>query len=122
MISGSLPHTHRCRCIQSRLQSHAKRRFELNPFPLTLASHVGKMFCFTGIDWQIFWSRVFADDHPCVNVLLWADEKPAALLNVVERVSRADSRFHRHHDTPTASSDFAFERGVFAKEMIHQTF
>src|SRR5438132_13943868 len=80
------------------------------------------MFCFAGIDWQIFRPRVFADDHPFVNVLLWANEKPAAFLNIVERVSRADSRFHRHHHTTTASSDFAFERRVFAKEMTQQSF
>src|SRR5205814_9596450 len=65
---------------------------------------------------------IFSDDHSFVNALLWANEKPAALLNIVERVSRADSRFHRHHHTTTASSDFAFERRVFAKQMTHQTF
>src|SRR5437899_11316355 len=80
------------------------------------------MFCFTGIDRQVFRARVFADDHSFVNILLWADEKPTALLNVVERVSRAYSQFHRHHHATTASSDFAFERRVFAKEMTHQSF
>src|SRR5512132_2579877 len=80
------------------------------------------MFCFTWIDRQIFRPRVFADDHSFVNILLWADEKPAALLNIVERVSRAYSQFHRHHHTTTASSDFAFERRVFAKQMTHQSF
>src|SRR4029453_12289448 len=80
------------------------------------------MFCFTRIDRQIFRPSVFADDHSFVNILLWADEKPAALLNIVERVSRAYSQFHRHHHTTAASSDFAFEWRVFAKEMTHQSF
>src|SRR5262249_52767937 len=86
-------------------QTHAKRRFELNPFAFALASHVGEMFCFAGIDWQILRSRVFADDHSRIDVFLRADEKPPAFLNVVERVSCAYARFHRDHHTTTASSD-----------------
>src|SRR5439155_19962002 len=78
--------------------------------------------CFPGIDWQIFRSRVFADDHSRVNVLLRADKKPSAFLNIVERVSRADSRLHRHHYTTTASCEFTFEWRVFAKEMTHHSF
>src|SRR5207237_8582140 len=103
-------------------QSPSKRRFQLDALTLTLRTHCVDMFCFAGIDWQISRARVFTDDHPFVNVLLWADEKPAAFLNVVERVGRADSRFHRHHHTTTTSSDFAFERRVFAKKMTHQSF
>src|SRR5437763_10046717 len=80
------------------------------------------MFRFAGIDWQIFRSRVFAHDHSLVNVLLRSDKKPAALLNVIERVSHADSRFHRHHHTTTASTNLALERRVFAEQMTHQSF
>src|SRR5260370_34966995 len=80
------------------------------------------MFCFAGVAGQILGSGVFADDHPCVNVFLRTDEEAAALLNVVERVRRANSRFHRHHHTSTASSDFTLERRVFTKEMTHESF
>src|SRR5207249_3207904 len=45
-----------------------------------------------------------------------------AFLNIVESVSRADSRFHRYHYPTTASSDFALKWRVFAKKMTHQTF
>jgi hypothetical protein len=52
---------------------------------------------------------------------LWPNEKPTALLNTVERISSADPGFHRHHYTTPASSDFPFERRVFAKKVTHQT-
>ena len=90
MISASLPHTHRCRCIQSRVPNSCTAALRAESFAFTLAPHVGKMFCFTGIDRQIFRSRVFADDHSGIDVFLRTDEKPAAFLNVVERVSRAN--------------------------------
>src|SRR5437867_10375481 len=80
------------------------------------------MFSRAGVHWQISWPRVFADDHSFVNVFLRSDEKPAARLDIVERVSSADSIFHRHHHSTTASANLAFEGGIFAKKMTHQPF
>src|SRR5439155_21636238 len=80
------------------------------------------MFCFAGVDGQIFGSRVFADDHPCVNVFLWTDEEAAAFLNVVERVCRAKSLFHRYLLDLTESSDLIFERRVFTLEWCLEYF
>src|SRR5438034_11546552 len=71
---------------------------------------------------QIFGSRVFSDDHSDINVFLRSNKEPAALLNVIERISHAYSRFDRHHHTATASANFAFERRVFAKQVTHQSF
>src|SRR4029077_13191026 len=71
------------------------------------------------IDWQIFGTPVFADDHSFVNVLLWTNEKTAALLNVVECVSSADPGLHRNHHTAAATTHIAFEWRVFAKKMTH---
>src|SRR4029077_7379466 len=85
-------------------------------------THVRKMFRLAGIHWQIFWPRVLAYDHSFVNVFLWLDEKPAARLDLVERVSSADSIFHRHHHSATAPTNLALEGGIFAKKMTHQSF
>src|SRR5581483_8276050 len=101
------------------LEAHAQRGFKLNPFTFALASHVGEVFFPARIDWQILQSRVFTYDHSFVNVLLRSNEKPAALLNAVKRISSADPRFHRHHHTASASADFTLERRVFAKEVTH---
>src|SRR5262249_43954504 len=96
--------------------------FKLNPFTFALASHVGKVFFPARIDWQILQSCIFAYNHSFVNVLLRPNEKPTALLNAVECVSSADSRFHRHHHPASASADFALERCVFAKKVTHYSF
>src|SRR6266404_1780891 len=101
--------------LDRTLETHAERRFQLNPFAFALAAHVGKMFSLARIDRQIFWPRVFAHDHPLVNVFLRSDEQPAALLNVIERVSHADSRFHRYHHAAAAAANLALEWCVLTK-------
>src|SRR6476660_1570716 len=101
------------------LQSESEWRFKLNPFAFALAAHVGEVLFLAWIDWQIFRSRVFAHDHSFVNVLLRTNEKPAALLNIVERVSSADPGFHRHHHAAPAPANLALEWRVFAEEMTH---
>src|SRR5206468_12664363 len=103
------------------LQGHPQWRFQLNSLAFALAAHVGKVLFPARIDWQVLRARVFAYYHSLVDVLLRPNEKPAALLNTVEGVSSADPGFHRHHHTTTASTDFAFERRVFAKKVTHQS-
>src|SRR5262245_34034359 len=65
------------------LQRHSEWRFKLYSFAFALAAHVGKVLLLAWIDRQIFRAGVFTYNHPFVNVLLRANEKPAALLNVV---------------------------------------
>src|SRR5207302_2393457 len=96
--------------------------FQLDAFAFTLRTHVRKVFRLAGVHWQILWPRVLAYDHSFVNVFLRPDEKSAARLDIVERISSADSIFHRHHHSTTASANLAFERGIFAKKMAHQPF
>src|SRR5678816_1766483 len=62
------------------LQTHSEDSFKLNSLAFTLAAHVREVLFLARIDWQIFRAPVFAHDHPLVNVLLWTDEKTAALL------------------------------------------
>ena len=94
----------------------------MDPLSFPLAPHVGEVLSLARIYGQIFGSRVFAHDHPLINVFLRSNEKPAALLDVIERVSHADSRFHRDHHAASASANLAFERCVFAKKVTHQSF
>src|SRR3954468_20600484 len=102
------------------LQTHSQDAFELNSFAVTLAAHVREVLFLAWIDWQIFRTAVFADDHSLVNLLLWTDEKTAALLDVVQCVGSADPGLHGNHDTTAAASNVAFKRRVFAKQMAHQ--
>ena len=90
--------------------------FKLNSFAFTLAAHVRKMFCLAGIDRQIFRTRVFAHDHSFVNVLLWTNEKPAALLNVVECVSSADSRTPSTTITPRPRPPISPLNGAYSRK------
>src|SRR5262249_40077491 len=83
---------------------------------------VSKVLLLAWVDWQIFRAGVFAYNHPFVDVLLRSNEKPAALLNVIQSVSSADSRFHRHHHAASASADLTFEWSIFAEEMTHESF
>src|SRR3954454_22279760 len=108
--------------LDGALESHAERRFQLDAFAFALRTHVCKVFCLARIHWQIFWPRVLAYHHSFVNIFLRPDEKPAARLDIVERVSSTDSIFHRHHYSATASANLAFEGRVFAKEMTHHPF
>src|SRR4029450_10980026 len=108
--------------LDGALESHAERRFQLNAFAFPLRTHVGKMFRLAGINRQIFWPRVLSHDHSFVNVFLRSDEKPAARLDIVERVSSADSIFHRYHHATTAPPNFAFKRRILAEQMTHQSF
>src|ERR1044071_4706820 len=102
--------------LDRALESHPQWRFELNSFSVALAAHVGEVLFPAWIDWQVIRARVFAYDHSLIDVLLRPNKKPATLLNTVECVSRAYPGFHCHHHTATASTDFAFERRVFAKK------
>src|SRR4029077_8932559 len=101
------------------LQTHSEHSFKLNSLAFPLAAHVRQVLFLAWIDWQIFRTAVFADDHSFVNVLLWTNEKTAALLNVVECVSSADPGLHRNHHTAAAATNIAFEWCVFAKKMTH---
>src|SRR5438552_15980331 len=112
MILVSLPRIRRCQCTRWRARESCGAALPVGYLCLRLAR----------IHRQIFWPRVLAYDHSFVNVFLRPDEKLAARLDIVERVSSADSIFHRHHHSTTASSDFTFERRVFPKEIAHQSF
>src|SRR5437879_415304 len=96
--------------IRPRLTSIAP----LKRFAIALRSHVRQSLRAARINGQIIRTRIFADDHPSVNVLLRSDEKPAAILSGVQRVSRARSVFHRNHHSTIAPFDLAFERRVFS--------
>src|SRR5262249_43325868 len=95
--------------------------FKLYSFALTLTAHVSKVLLLAWVDWQIFRASVFAYNHPFVNVLLRSNEKPTALLNVIQRIRSTDAGFHRHHYAASASADLAFERSVFAEKMTHES-
>src|SRR5438045_1884189 len=106
-VQNALAQAKRLRCyfyvlvdvdvFDGALQTHSQDAFKLNSFAVTLAAHVREVFFLAWIDWQIFRTAVFADDHSFINLLLWTDEKTAPLLNVIECVSSADPGLHRNH-------------------------
>src|SRR5450432_2035133 len=108
--------------LDGTLETHPKRRFQLDALAIALAAHVGEMFRLARIDRQIVGPRVFTDNHSAVNFLLRPDEEAPALLNVVERVGGADSGLHRDHDAAIAPFDLTFEQRVLAKKMAHDPF
>src|SRR2546427_8870359 len=77
--------------LEGAFHAHPERGFQLNAFAFALAAHVGQALRLARIDRQIFWPRIFADDHSFVDAFLRPDEQAAALLNAVERVSGARS-------------------------------
>src|SRR5262249_129090 len=66
--------------------------------------------------------RIFTYDHARINLFLRSDEKFAPRLNVIERVSSADSGLHRNQHAAIAAFDLALELRVLAKEMTHDAF
>src|SRR5947209_4617468 len=112
MILVSLPRIRRCQCTRWRARESCGAALPVGYLCLRLAR----------IHRQIFWPRVLAYDHSFVNVFLRPDEKLAARLDIVERVSSADSIFHRYHHSTAASANLAFEGGIFAKKTTHQAF
>ena len=107
---------------EAYVRMNSTLRDQLNAFPVALAAHIRQMLCLARIHRQILRARIFAHDHPGINVLLGANEKPPTSLNVIERVRRAHTAFHRDHHPAIAPAEFAFEGRIFAKKMTHYSF
>ena len=91
------------------------------PFPSPWLRMFVRCFALQGLTGRSSGRAFSSKIMPGINFLLWADEESSARLNVIQRVSRARSGFHRNHHATISALEFTLEGRVFLEEMAHQT-
>lgn len=66
---------------------------ERERFVSSRCSHVGELFIFDGVHYEIGSTVVLADDHARVEFCSWCDEEWSTFLEFPERVSHCGSHF-----------------------------
>ena len=72
-----------------------------------------------GIDGDVVFAGVFADDHAFVDLLARLDHEPAALLDHVQGVGGGFAGFHADERAVLAGGDLAAVGAVFVEEVAH---
>ncbi len=70
--------------FQGAFEGEFERRGELDALAIAGGAHVGEALGFAGVDGDVVFAGVFADDHAFVNFVAWLDHEAAAFLNHVE--------------------------------------
>ena len=96
-------------------------RAELDAFAVSLRTHIGQILGFAGIHHHIGGTGVFANDHACIDVFLWSDEKGSPFLEVFQRVGGGGARLEGDENAVNPGWDFAAVRPVFAEQMGDDT-
>ena len=68
-------------------------------------THVGELFAFERVHFEIVFTAVLANDHACVDVRLRADHHLAALLEVPQGKGDGGAVFHRDQNASAAARD-----------------
>ena len=89
------------------------------PLPSPCERMLVSFFALHGIDRDVVFARVFADDHAGVNRVARLDHQAAALLDHVQRVGHRLAALHADQRAVLARGDFAAVRAVFVEQMAH---
>src|SRR5260370_23914487 len=83
-------------------------------------AHVAELLFTAHVDRQVYLACILADDHPLVNRLAGSDEEYTALLQMEDRVRRADALAIGNHRPVGARPDRSRPRRVALGQRIHQ--
>ena len=98
--------------LEGTLEGHLQRRGELDAFAFALGTHVGEAFGFAGIDWNVVFAGVFADDLALVDFVAGLNHEAAAFLHHVEGVSGGFAGIHADERTVLARGNVAAIRAA----------
>ena len=103
--------------FQTAFEAVFEGRAELDPFAVSLRTHIGQILSLTGIHHHVGGAGVFANDHACIDVFLWSDEKGSPFLEVFQRVGSGGAGFKGDENAVDPGWDFAAVGSVFAEQM-----
>ena len=100
--------------FQTAFEAMFEGRAELDSFAVSLRTHIGQILGFAGIHHHIGGTCVFANDHACIDIFLWSDEKGSPFLEVFQRVGSGVAGFKGDENAVDPGWDFAAVGYVFA--------